>query len=283
MESRPADTTSYHSLTPNFCLNSNLGMTKKLSEALKLELKRRQLLNPRYSMRSFARALELEPSQLSKILREKIEPTIPLIERILLRLEMPDSERENILNSVKSQRLEKKNKYRNSKLHFVKSSEGQNTRLRNAIDFTVFVALGLDGVEKSALGLHAVVGFAHGEIEESLQAMSACGLIEKTPDGYKKLQPQYSDDPFDPTSGGKLQTQKAFLDFAIQALQQVPVEHRLNGTLTMTMDQKLIERVKRKIDVFLRELNGWVAAESRTTDSLYSFTVALYPMTRKWK
>lgn len=67
---------------------------------LKEELKRRAERNPRYSIRAFARALNIHPSTLAAILSEKRPLTPKTAERLLSNLGMDPVERQKMISSL---------------------------------------------------------------------------------------------------------------------------------------------------------------------------------------
>lgn len=66
--------------------------------------KKRKQRNPKYSLRSFARDLEISPGRLSRILNEKDEPGPKFIEAILNTKTLGPSERQEIQRSIQNSR-----------------------------------------------------------------------------------------------------------------------------------------------------------------------------------
>lgn len=66
--------------------------------------KKRKQRNPKYSLRSFARDLEISPGRLSRILNEKDEPGPKFIDAILKTKTLGPAEREEIQRSVQNSR-----------------------------------------------------------------------------------------------------------------------------------------------------------------------------------
>lgn len=69
-------------------------------ELLLNELRRRQSTNPMYSLRAFARALDMDPSTLSKILRGKRDLSMRKAFDLTLRLQLPAETVNAFLGSV---------------------------------------------------------------------------------------------------------------------------------------------------------------------------------------
>ncbi len=69
-------------------------------EILRAELRRRKQTNPRYSLRSFARFLDIDPGNLSKIISQKKVLAITTAERLAERLNLDTQQRTIFLSSV---------------------------------------------------------------------------------------------------------------------------------------------------------------------------------------
>ncbi len=67
---------------------------------LKNELVRRIGINPRYSLRAFAKALQIDPSGLSKILANKRNLTFKAAEKLVLRLPIYQDAKNMFLISI---------------------------------------------------------------------------------------------------------------------------------------------------------------------------------------
>lgn len=65
-------------------------------EYLKNQFDKKMVSNPQYSLRSFARSLEVDPSLLSKILNRKNIPSLNLAQQIIQKLEPQNKEQQNI-------------------------------------------------------------------------------------------------------------------------------------------------------------------------------------------
>ena len=66
----------------------------------KKKLDKRIEANDQYSLRSLARSLDIDPSQLSKVLSRKLIPSPKLTKRLLLNLPVEDENKEAFIDSV---------------------------------------------------------------------------------------------------------------------------------------------------------------------------------------
>ncbi len=69
-------------------------------DILRAELHRRMLVNPRYSLRSFAKSLEIDPSNLSRVMAQKRTLALSTAEGLADRLKLAPKERKAFLSSV---------------------------------------------------------------------------------------------------------------------------------------------------------------------------------------
>src|SRR5579884_4269912 len=79
--------------------SSNARLTSFV-EFLSREFSRRKMMNPRFSLRGFARFLDLDPSFLSKVMRGPRRATPLLVERIARRLNLSERERQYFMSSL---------------------------------------------------------------------------------------------------------------------------------------------------------------------------------------
>ncbi len=254
---------------------------KELQELLALELERRKKVNARYSLRAFARSLGVEPSHLSKILRGDVNPSHSTTMKIASKLIQNESIVSKISEIDSKRRIYRSVKKKKLK-DFSKSKLGLDLFFRSALDYHVHLALSLSLPDTTIEGLSKYFGINKSQIESSLAHLQKHNLIFKNEaGGFEVKIPQTADDPFVKTNDEKKKLQLEFLNKAKQAILSVPQEKRLNGTLSFTVDEKLLNKLKTKIDLFLRELNAWSSVNSKRTDTIYNFSIALYPVMKE--
>jgi uncharacterized protein (TIGR02147 family) len=106
-------------------------------------------------------------------------------------------------------------------------------------------------------------------------------LVERYDMEYSLKVKQVADEIPAITCQVKKTIQKKFLSEAINKIDEVDIEKRLNGTLTFPMDMKVLPKVKQRIARFMAELNGLCAAESAQVSEVYNLTLALYPLRKE--
>lgn len=78
---------------------------------LKSELNRRQIKNPRYSLRAFAQQLEVHPSALSRIMALKQEVSLKCCVAIVSAISISESDKVRFLVSVAEERMHRAAEY----------------------------------------------------------------------------------------------------------------------------------------------------------------------------
>jgi len=75
------------------------------AEILVHDLARRKSINPRYSLRAYARRLEMDPSELSRVLAGKRSLSLPVCRKILPKLGLPKSKRTLFIESLAQEKM----------------------------------------------------------------------------------------------------------------------------------------------------------------------------------
>jgi uncharacterized protein (TIGR02147 family) len=106
-------------------------------------------------------------------------------------------------------------------------------------------------------------------------------MLEVTPEGvWRDNSGNVSNSSGQYTSIALRKLQSQVLNLALNALENIPVEKRLQGSMTLAIDQELVPSAKEKIVAFQRALATYLQEESRTKNSVYQITVSFFPVTR---
>jgi uncharacterized protein (TIGR02147 family) len=159
---------------------------------LKEELRKRTEKNPRYSLRGFANALNMDPAALSRIISGKQPLALKSVSNVLQHLNLPEEEQELFINSVVNEKTKAglrklsdtiKSNTENPSAplptdSFLLLQEPQHLALLDLVDTHNFMA-NLDLISKK-------LGMTPSEAIARLDRLFRLGLITKTPDGYTK-------------------------------------------------------------------------------------------------
>lgn len=261
-----------------------------MNEQIKLQLKLNEVFsglkikNPQYSLRAFAKKLDLAPSTLSEILNGKKRASVKLARKISDRLLLDPQERSEILdlyserfllgmNSVgESQKIDRdkeKEYVMMSADQFKIISDWQHYALLNLIktvDFSsseAWIASRLDISEKS--------------VSEVIERLIRAGMLERLSDGALRRtqnKTRTTDDVIN------LSIQKAHaeeLEIAKEKLESVPLEMRDFTSVTLAINPDKIPMAKELIRKFQDDLCDVLGAGDKK--EVYKICFQLFPLT----
>jgi plasmid maintenance system antidote protein VapI len=81
-------------------------MVMDIRRILKRELEKRQKINPRYSLRGFAKNLQISPSFLSEIIAKKRTMTLSMLSKISRRLNFTEAQIKKLKHGLKKTKRE---------------------------------------------------------------------------------------------------------------------------------------------------------------------------------
>lgn len=242
------------------------------------ELSSRCTRNPNYSLRSFAKALEVSPSALSAMMNEKRPITDKMKEKLGLRLGLSLEEIKKMISQP----------HGNSKL----KDESLPADLFQQLTLDTFSVIS-EPHHYGLLELMKVQNFKWdprwiaqrlnktvSEIHIAIERLERIGLLERTDGGeFIDVTHGFSTDI---REGLSSQAQRRFqersLEQAIAAIQTVPVEFRDNTSMTLAINARDVDQAKKFIKDFRRKFCAKLES-SPTLTEVYQLTISFVPLT----
>lgn len=248
------------------------------------ELVRRCKTNPRYSLRSFAKHLQMNPSLLSKILRGQVGVSPKRFEKICERMSLGPVERARLASAE-----DRKRTFRKQETLF-RELKNTSTQMRDMADqfqviadwyhYAILEMVAMEGFQSDERWIAKTLGITYSEVVEARERLIRLGMLEVTPEGqWRDNSGNVSNSSGQYTSIALRKLQNQVLNLALNALENIPVEKRLQGSMTLAIDQELVPSAKEKIVAFQRALATYLQEESRTKNSVYQITVSFFPVT----
>lgn len=241
---------------------------------LKRELDSRIKKNPNYSMRSFAKSLDVESSYLSKLLSGKRRVTEKAFDRIFRKINVSPSE---FVKLVKQ-----KQEPAHSASAFYQLTAKQ---LQLMASWETFAILEIMANKKNAtqrkianfLGLNEIT------VKEVITNLLTTGHLIKKTDEENFIVASVSNTTTGlPTTAALSKLQKEYLKFAIQAIDNVPEERRSQTGMTFMIDSDLLPQAKILTADYRRKMSELLEG-GKNKDALYQLTVSLFPLCyNKW-
>jgi plasmid maintenance system antidote protein VapI len=242
------------------------------------ELALRCQRNSSYSLRSFAKLLDISPSALSALLNAKRPITHKMKERLGLNLGLSLSEIKNL----------KSNPHGNTKLG-TDSIDGESFHQVTIDMFTIisepyhYALLELtktEGFSWESRWLAQRLKITVSEINIAIERLERVGLLERDNDGklFDSTKGFSTDIREGLSSQAQRQFQKRSLEQAISAVQTIPFSERDNTSMTMAINAKDLPKAKQMIKEFRRRFCGQMEASS-SLNEVYQLTISFIPLT----
>ena len=242
---------------------------------LQEELVGRCRANPRYSLRAFARMLDISPSALSAMLNGRRPITQKSIERLGLGLSLPAAEIENFKREAAAQRTE------NLKPAFQPIPLEVFALISDWYHDAILELMKVEAFQPDAKWIANALGISRSEANIAIERLQQVGLIairedgrwEDTSAGFSSsLRPQLS-------SAAARKLQRQILEASIQSLAETPLEQRSHSSMTMAIDPADLPEASARIQEFRRSLCAFLERNGRPKE-VYQLSVSLFPASK---
>ncbi len=255
------------------------GEVHPLIEILKNSLHKKKLNRASYSLRAFARDLDIESSLLSKILRGKYVITDKMVRRLLEKLGCHLDEIAGVVKTARDLRVKRLYK----KVHLAERvtdlSEKQMLLMRKWYWPALIELCQLPNFQGDPLWIAEKLKLSLEEVEETISTMIRDGFVVEE-EGVIRPSIHQPSTFWKPGTMRELQDlQKDVLRKAIEAVDEVPPELRSQTTLTFRVSKSKLHLITNEIRDFNMRINKLAEISSDLPDSVYNMTVGLYPLT----
>lgn len=241
------------------------------------ELSSRCHKNPRYSLRAFAKFLNIDPGTLSKILNNKHTPGVRLIERLSRKLSISPLEIEKF--KVPIFKLSQIKKSKNS--DFLKLKTDEFNYISKWYFMAILELLEVKDFRNNYQWMADRLGISLYEVQNAFSVLERIGMIKQQDGEWIDLSNGKSTClEHAETSGAMRSFQKEILSKAIDALEDVPIEDRSQTSMTIAINKSELPLVKNLLAEFRRSLSAYLA-KNPEKDEVYHLGLSFYPVTKK--
>lgn len=230
------------------------------------QLKRRQEKNAKFSLRSFARLLETDPSSLSKILNGLRIPSEETVEKWVEKMKLTEDEASEL------RRLALHSNTFNPLNHeFFESTYSWAHPI-------LLEALKLPNAHRNLPKLASFLNMSPEELNKTIEFLESHKILQKNQNapGYTPTNLTTVHIPY--TSELRRGLQKKYLEMAHNALENVPLEKRDNSTLTVAIHTDDLPAIKDIIREARHKINRLAEKRRNQLNAVYNFSSALYPV-----
>lgn len=244
-------------------------------EIIQIEFDRKRERNPSYSIRSFSRDLQIDASNLAKILSHKKKVGKLLRTRIATNLGFNQEEISQVLSGLDS---------RTANSHYTPHSLEVFQIISQWQHYAILELVKIKSNKVSPAFIGQRLGISPKLAEASMKRLRQVGLlrINKKSGRLEASDEASSSISFHATSKAHREQQKQILEGAIMALDQTPIELRSQSSVTMAIDVDKLDEARRLIKDFRRSLGRLLSSTNNLTE-VYQLSVSLYPVTKELK
>lgn len=246
-------------------------------EKLKEELSLRQRNNPRYSLRSFARDLDIHSSTLSQVINKKRNLPFKKAQSVVNALNLDPVERTMFLNSFYKTKTKideiSINQLTDSHIvancHHKVIAEWEHFAVVELFDLDDFI-VHTESVEKK-------LGITRNRAEVVLSNLVTAELIKYNEEvcRYVKIHENVSTTE-DVMSAALKQSHKEVLQMASQKIEEIPLEYRDFSSVNMAIDPEKITEVKSIIREFRKKMLALLRDGEKK--DVYQLSIQFFPL-----
>lgn len=242
--------------------------SKKLHELF--ELKRAK--NKRYSLRSFASFLSLNPGTLSAVMKGKRMVPLQDAANVMLKLGLAPAEQEEFLLSLGVNKPPATSAY--------KLDASRYAVLFDEWEYFVLLAVfRLPDFESSASWMALKTGIPEERVEICLRNLEVLGLIERPGKGAWKRHHQSLYSSHDISSQSLQRAHLNTLEMAKEKLPLIPVDERDYSFVTVALDEKRFKKLKKLVLKFRDDV--FELDEQSQGGDLYRVALQCFPILNK--
>jgi uncharacterized protein (TIGR02147 family) len=247
---------------------------------LESEYLARKRKNSGYSLRAFARFLDIPSGRLSQLLSEKRRLTPKLGEKIASRLNFDPKQKEELLRSIRSAGAKKPTDSSGS-VPYRALDMDQFQVIADPLHFSILSLLETDKFSGELRDIARRLGISAPEARSALGRLERIGLVRKGSGKYRLTAQEARTTSHDISSAALREAHKRVLGETTSLIDEVSVELRDITSMTMAIDPKKLPEAKERIRAFRRSLSEFLESGRRT--EVYRINIQLVPVTKEGK
>lgn len=246
----------------------------EIRRILASELKRRTDANPRYSMRSFAKYLDVSPSYLLRLLRGNHRLSEKTLEKVLNKLNLEGTDAVRLRGG-----LGKLSRARAS-IQYADLDAEKLKAIGHWHHLAILALLDLKDFEGHPAWIATRLNISAQDASDAFERLKALRFIERSPSGkwIQTTGPHHSTTGIPGTSEALRNLQREILELSKNALERTPIARRSHSGLTVAFDSRQIDDVKSHIDKLRKTLHLRIRKCSKKPDSVYQLSISFFPL-----
>jgi uncharacterized protein (TIGR02147 family) len=252
---------------------------------LKSELELRQLRRPQYSLRAFARDLNMSPSALSDFLQGKLGLSKEKVRLVSAKLNLTEAQQEHLLDLLearfaRTEELRKVARWRAEQR--IKDQPGrisleQYRAISNWYHMAIPELLELDESFQDPKVLAKALGISTLAVKRALQILEEIGLLDFK-NGHYLVKSNSSVIGDETPNEAIRQTHSEILSLAQQSIEKLSMHERENVSVFLTIKNEDYLELQKQLRKAITNVLHRFAAKEGKKDRLYCYTSHLFPI-----
>ena len=254
-------------------------------DILKKELAKRKQNNVRYSLRAFARDLDLYQSKLSEIMSGKQGMSEASGKAVAQRLRLNTEETEFFMLLIEHKHARSKAARDIAKVKLRKFSLLESVKMRNDLfklissweHMAIMEVVQLTNAKTTSKAIAEALDVPEKKIKECINRLLKYGLLIREDKKLKRATQQHYEWGENVPSDSIKEFHKQILQRSIQALYSTPLEKRDIRTSILSINEEDLPLVEQKIQQTSMEINK-LLFKSKKKDKVYVFSCQFFPI-----
>ncbi len=226
--------------------------------------------NPSYSLRAYARDLDLPPGRLSEIINKKRLPTSKMINKIADNLLLSPNAKAAFIANNKSKESKTSTRYR-----YV--SEDEFRTVSEWYHFAIFNLISTRNFESDPRWISGRLGISTVEVQNAVQRLERLGLIQMKETGWSRTNTSITTS-HDLISSALKKAHLQILEMAALSLNSTPIEKRDMTSISMPISLSDMKAAKEMIKKFRRQFCQ--KFETELGDEVYTLNIQFFPLSK---
>lgn len=248
----------------------------KIIKKLNTEFKRRKELNPRYSLRAYAKFLNLDVSILSRMMANKSKVSRKILNKLSVPLSITPEDYQIFENEILNESKKSKEKKKNIAIRQLPLEEIKI--IQDWYHYVILELTHLDDFEPNSKWISKRLSISELDAELALERLLKLNLLIQNDEGISLATTEPMSELQDNFKNiAHRKRQKQVLQKAMDAMDLVNFQERDQSAITIALDESLIPEVKERIKKFRRSLANYIDKKSKTKNRVYELSISLFP------
>lgn len=233
--------------------------------------------NKKYSLRAFAKLLDIDSSSLSQILSGRRKISVKMVARFADAIGVDPQLRVKI-NAQLNSKVNRKSSNEFNPSFFELTEDAFNI-IADWYHYAILELLKIDGVKFHPKWIASQLEISTAEARLAIQRLRRLNLLKIVDGKYVVTQTQLTNAGSIDTSSAMKQLQRYVLKKALASIDEVSKERKDITSMTMAIDESKLPEAKQMIKKFRRQLSTYL--EEGKPTAVFNLCIQLYPLTLK--